>query len=75
MDVSYNLIDDVHEVGHLAQLKCLDTVILEGNTLSLRVNYRLHVFTKFLDGSVITGRELPVLDGIPVTDEESYAMR
>lgn len=75
LDVSNNLIDDFQEVSHLAELTNLESVILEGNMISLRSNYRLHVFTKFLNGTIITGRELPRLDGVPVTELESYAMR
>ena len=73
--MSNNLIDDFHEISHLVELKALDEIVLDGNMISLFSNYRLHVFTKFLDGSVITGHELPVLDGVAVTELESYAMR
>lgn len=73
--MSCNLIDDFQEISHLAELSALESVVLEGNLLSLRSNYRLHVFSKFLDGTIITGRELPVLDGLAVTELESYAMR
>lgn len=75
LDLSFNLIDDFHEVGHLVRLRVLSSVVLDGNLIALRKNYRLHVFTKFLDGTVLSGRELPLLDGEIVTDEEAYAMR
>lgn len=75
MDVSNNFIDDFQEISHLAELPALESVLLEGNAIALRNNYRLHVFTKFLDGTIVSGRELPRLDGTPVTEPESYAMR
>ena len=75
LDISNNAIDDFQEISHLVGLPVLDSLDMDGNAISLHSNYRLHVFTKFFDGTVITGRELPVLDGIPVTDSESYAMR
>lgn len=73
--MSHNSIDDFHEVSHLVELNHLDYVELEGNTIALHENYRLHVYTKFLDGTIITGRELPILDGVSVSEQESYAMR
>ena len=75
IDVSNNLLDDFNEITHLSQLTRLEEVSVEGNAFSFRENYRLHVFTKFLHGSVLSGRELPVLDGESVTEQEAYAMR
>lgn len=75
LDVSYNRIDDFAEVAHLSSLPRLETLCMEGNVIASKPHYRLHVFSRFLDSTVLTGKELPLLDSRPISEEEAYALR
>lgn len=49
LDVSCNSIDDIDEVNHIAELPCLEEIILTGNPIAGQVDYRSHVLSRFGD--------------------------
>lgn len=49
LDVSCNSIDNIDEVDHVAELPCLEELILTGNPIAGKVDYRSHVLSRFGD--------------------------
>lgn len=49
LDVSCNVIDSIDEVDHVANLPCLEELILTGNPIAGTVDYRSRVLARFND--------------------------
>lgn len=47
LDVSCNAIDDIDEVDNVAELPCIEELILTGNPIAGQVDYRSHVLSRF----------------------------
>jgi Leucine-rich repeat (LRR) protein len=75
LDLSYNSIRDINEVKATVDMKELVSLVVFGNPCSISPNYRLYVFSLFLQACSLDGRRLPALDGQRITSRESHAIK
>lgn len=75
LDLSYNSVGDINEVKVTVSLRDLISLVLFGNPCSVSPNYRLYVFSLFLQECSLDGRRLPSLDGQRITSRESHAIK
>lgn len=75
LDVSHNVIRDINEVKGTVPLRDLVGITLMGNPSASSQNYRLYIFSLFLQECSADGRRLPALDGQYISSRESHAIK
>ena len=77
LDLSDNYIDEEDEIGLLTRLPCLESIYLEGNPLAEVEGYREYFFVQFLMNGQLqsSGRDVPILDGLPMSEAELKMLR
>lgn len=75
IDISYNKIVDFNEFNIFTKLDKLTHIYAMGNPISSKNNYRLHILTYFLLELSLTGKELPIIDGLDLSAEEFSTLR
>ena len=75
IDISYNKIVDFNEFNVFVKLEKLTHIYAMGNPISSKNNYRLHILTYFLLELSLTGRDLPIIDGVNLSSEEFTTLR